>query len=43
MVDFWSSYRMTIDGKLLSADRQIQVFNPATGKVVATVPEASQV
>ena len=42
MVDFWSNYSMTIDGKLLSSDNLIDVFNPATLELLAKVPNATK-
>ena len=33
--------KMRIAGKLVDADEQVEVRNPYTGKVVATVPSAS--
>ena len=37
-----SDYSMLINGEAVSADRVIEVVNPATEAVIATVPEASE-
>jgi acyl-CoA reductase-like NAD-dependent aldehyde dehydrogenase len=42
MVDFNHDYRMTIDGRLATAIRTFDAFNPAHGAVIAAVPDASQ-
>src|SRR5262245_11305016 len=40
MIDFGASYGLLIDGKLVSTVTQLDVVNPATGKVVAHCPPA---
>lgn len=40
--DFFSApFHLTIDGKLVEAERTFDVINPATGKVLAQAPNAS--
>lgn len=41
-VDFNGPYRMSIDGDLHGANDTFEVFNPATGDVVAQAPNASR-
>lgn len=41
-VDFFSDYTMTIDGVAGSAERTIDAINPATEKLIASVPDASR-
>ncbi len=42
MTDFNDPYLMTIDGKSVAANRQLEAFNPATKEVIASFPDASQ-
>jgi acyl-CoA reductase-like NAD-dependent aldehyde dehydrogenase len=42
MTDFNDQYLMTIDGKSVAANRQLEAFNPATKEVIASFPDASQ-
>ena len=42
MTDFNNPYLMTIDGKSVAANRQLEAFNPATKEVIASFPDASQ-
>ncbi len=41
-VDFDGPYRMSVGGDLVGADQTFDVYNPATGAVVANAPEASR-
>ncbi|HDR9503701.1 TPA: aldehyde dehydrogenase family protein [Burkholderia cepacia] len=41
-IDFFSSYTMTIDGEPVVAASELTVVNPANGKVIASVPDASR-
>ncbi len=41
-MDFLNDYSMTIDGHAATAAASIEAFNPATGEVIATVPDASR-
>ncbi|KQX19656.1 aldehyde dehydrogenase [Sphingomonas sp. Root50] len=41
-MDFWSDYRMTIDGIDAPARSWFDAYNPATGRVVAQAPEADR-
>lgn len=41
-VDFNGAYRMVIDGELYGANDTFEVYNPATGEVVAHAPNASK-
>lgn len=41
-INFDTEYKMLVDGKLIGADKSFQAFNPATEKVIASVPDASQ-
>ena len=40
MTDFTDQYTMTIGGKSVGADRQLEAFNPATKEVIASFPDA---
>lgn len=42
MIDLFSDYTMTIDGKAETATATIEAFNPATEEVIARVPDASR-
>lgn len=42
MIDFDNEYRMTINGKLVDADKHFPAYNPANRKIIAQVPDASQ-
>ncbi len=42
MVDFDADYKMTIGGKPADAKQTIEVINPATGKLLGQVPNASK-
>jgi acyl-CoA reductase-like NAD-dependent aldehyde dehydrogenase len=42
MTDFSDQYLMTIDGKSVGADCQLEAFNPATKEVIALIPDASR-
>lgn len=42
MLNFDSDYRMTIDGRLIDAERHFEAYNPATEEVIAIVPDASR-
>jgi len=41
-VDFHNAFRMTIGGKLVTAEQTFEAYNPATEAVIAQVPEASR-
>jgi len=41
-VDFDGPYRMSVGGDLVGANQTFDVYNPATGAVVANAPEASR-
>ena len=41
MVQFNTGYKLTIGGKLIDAERTFDAVNPATGKVIGRVPDAS--
>ncbi len=41
-IDFFSDYRMTINGQLVGATEHIDVVNPATEEVIAAAPDASR-
>lgn len=41
-VDFNSPYKLSVNGQLLDAEETFDVFNPATGSVVAKAPNASR-
>lgn len=41
-VDFATPYTMSIAGKQVGANQTFEVFNPATGEVVANAPEATE-
>ena len=41
-MDFGHDYKMLINGELVSAENTIDVFNPATGQVIAQVPDCSE-
>lgn len=41
-IDFTAPYTMSIDGKHVGANQTFEVFNPATGEVVANAPEATE-
>jgi acyl-CoA reductase-like NAD-dependent aldehyde dehydrogenase len=41
-IDFNNDYHMTIDGQPVFGTRKLEVFNPATAAVIATVPDASR-
>lgn len=40
-MNFQAEYRMTIGGRMVAADRSIDVINPATGAVFAEAPDCS--
>ena len=40
-MDFNKNYHMTIDGKPVPGETEIEVVNPATGEVFATAPDCS--
>lgn len=40
--DFSSNFTMTIDGKPVSSELQIEAINPATEEVIAAVPDATR-
>ena len=40
-MDFNTNYHMTIDGKAVPGDSEMEVVNPATGEVFATAPDCS--
>ena len=42
MTDFNDQYTMTIAGKSVGADGQLEAFNPATKEVIASFPDASR-
>lgn len=42
MVDFNNNYRMTINGELADGASTFEAFNPATRRVIARVPDASE-
>jgi acyl-CoA reductase-like NAD-dependent aldehyde dehydrogenase len=42
MTDFDNDYRMTIHGELVATKQTLQAFNPASGTVIAAVPNASK-
>ena len=37
-VDFDASYQLSIDGQLVNSDDTFEVYNPATGEVLAQAP-----
>lgn len=41
-VDFKAPYMMSVGGKLVGANQTFDVFNPATGDVIAQAPEATR-
>lgn len=41
-INFFSDYTMTIDGRGTTAGARIEVRNPATAEVIATVPDAGR-
>lgn len=41
-MDFDKNFKMLIDGELVSSNSQIDVYNPATGQVVAAVPDCTE-
>ena len=41
-VDFKGPYTMSIGGQLVGANQTFEVFNPATGEVVANAPQATR-
>lgn len=41
-IDYNGPYTMSIDGSLETATKTIDVYNPATGKVIAKAPDASE-
>jgi acyl-CoA reductase-like NAD-dependent aldehyde dehydrogenase len=40
-MNFQAEYRMTIGGRMVAADRSIDIINPATGAVFAEAPDCS--
>ncbi len=42
MIDFFTNYEMTIDGRLVGSEAGFDAINPATEEVIARVPEASR-
>jgi len=42
MINFDSEYSMTIDGHQAGAKTMLPVFNPATGQIIAQVPDACE-
>jgi len=42
MIDFNTQYLQTINGKLVGSERTFAAYNPATGEVIETVPDASE-
>ncbi|MGB8418909.1 aldehyde dehydrogenase family protein [Paraburkholderia sp.] len=42
MIDFDHEYQMTINGGLTTSDTKIEVYNPATKSVIASVPDATK-
>ncbi len=41
-MDFYSDYKMVIDGKLVSGDAEMDIYNPATGAAFAQAPDCSK-
>jgi acyl-CoA reductase-like NAD-dependent aldehyde dehydrogenase len=42
MIDFDSNYRLTINGRLVGADKTFAAYNPATCEVIDAVPDADR-
>lgn len=42
MIDFTNKYQMTIGGELATSEKKINVYNPATKSVIASVPDATK-
>jgi acyl-CoA reductase-like NAD-dependent aldehyde dehydrogenase len=40
-VDFFGSYALSVGGELVKAEKTFEVYNPATGEVLANAPEGS--
>ncbi|MGN7861255.1 aldehyde dehydrogenase family protein [Microbacterium sp. 22303] len=40
-VDFFNSYALSIDGALVTSEENFEVYNPATGEVIAHAPEGT--
>ena len=41
-MDFFSDYKLTINGRSVASAETLEVINPATGKVFATAPDCSK-
>jgi acyl-CoA reductase-like NAD-dependent aldehyde dehydrogenase len=43
MIDLHANYRNSVEGRLLETARTMQVINPATEEVFASVPDAGAI